>query len=96
MDNGNLRAIYADYIAALNERRLHDMVRFVHDQLLFNGKPSTREEYVATIAGHLDAVPDYRWHVEDLIIEGDRAAVRLLDHGTPVNTWSVFALVSTF
>lgn len=87
MTNQELRTLYGEYIASLNERRLGEMHRFAHDQLTFNGKPSTRDEYVAAIAGHLDTVPDFHWHVEDLIIEGDRVAVRLLDHGTPAKPW---------
>lgn len=83
----DLRALYGEYIQSLNDRRLGDMHRFAHDEMTFNGKPVTRDEYVAAIAGHLDAVPDFHWHVEDLVIEGDHVAVRLVDHGTPAKAW---------
>ena len=83
----DLRKLYGDYIASLNERRLGDMHLFAHDNLTFNGQPVSRADYVAAIAGHLAAVPDFHWHVEDLVIEGNNVAVRLVDHGTPVKEW---------
>ncbi len=83
----DLRSLYGEYITALNERRLGDMDRFAHDELTFNGDPVSRDDYVASIASHLDAVPDFHWHVEDLVIEGDHVAVRLVDHGTPAKEW---------
>ncbi len=55
----NLRKLYGEYIDALNDRRLGEMDRFFHEEITFNGKPVSREDYVAEIAGHLDAVPDY-------------------------------------
>ena len=83
----DLRTLYGEYIDAINDRRLGDMDKFFHDEMTFNDRPVRREDHVAEIAGHLDCVPDYHWHVEDLIIEGDHVGVRLVDHGTPAKEW---------
>ena len=37
--------------------------------------------------GHLAAVKDFVWRLDDLVIEGDRVAARLTDTGTPVTEW---------
>ncbi len=35
----------------------------------------------------IDAVPDLRWTVEELLIDRDRLAVRAVNTGTPVKEW---------
>ncbi|MET3858554.1 ester cyclase [Rhizobium sp. OAE497] len=34
-----------------------------------------------------DAVPDYRWNIQDLFVVDDRIAVRLQNTGTPIKTF---------
>ena len=69
----DLRTLYGEYIDALNDRRLSDIERFAHEQLTFNGKPVSRADYIATIAAHLDCVPDFHWHVEERVIASPHA-----------------------
>lgn len=48
---------------------------------------SPRADYTAAIAGNIAVVPDFRWSVEDIVVEDDTVAVRLTDTGTPTGTW---------
>ncbi|MEU7757584.1 ester cyclase [Micromonospora aurantiaca (nom. illeg.)] len=35
----------------------------------------------------VDAVPDLRWEVKELLFDRDRIAVRAINYGTPVKEW---------
>lgn len=60
---------------------------FIHDELIMNGHPVTRNDVIATQESHTDAVPDFTWRVKDLAIDGDRVAARLFNKGTPAKEW---------
>jgi predicted ester cyclase len=87
MSDVDLRQVYLDYLAAANARQLHRMAEFVHDTVVFNGETVSREVYVDALRQAVDSVPDLAWRIDDLIIEGDRVAVRLTDTGTPAKEW---------
>ncbi|WP_413804842.1 ester cyclase [Streptomyces sp. OE57] len=87
MSTQDLRRLYLDYIEAINAREFHRMAEFAHDNLVFNGESVSRDDYVATMQQHMDAVDNFVWRLDDLVIEGDRVAARLTDTGTPVKPW---------
>ncbi|WP_374947626.1 ester cyclase [Agreia sp.] len=87
MTDIDLRAIYARYLAALNAREFERMSEFAHETLTFNGEVISRDDYTAEIKAHLDAVDEFAWNLEDIVVEGDRVSVRLRDTGTPVKEW---------
>ena len=82
-----LQDFYRGYLACCNERRFGDIGAFVHDDIRFNGEPTSLADYVAAIAANIDSVPDYDWTIEDIAVTGDLIAVRLTDTGTPVKDW---------
>jgi len=87
MSDIDLRAFYHRYIDMLNARKFNRIDDFVHDRVTVKGQPYRRDDVLAAWEDLVDAVPDFTWQVEDLVIEGDRVAVRLLDTGTPVKEW---------
>ncbi|MEV5980911.1 ester cyclase [Streptomyces sp. NPDC052114] len=87
MSDAELRDFFRRYIAALNAHEFHRMTEFIHDTLVMNGRPVTRDDVVADQEGHADAVPDFTWRVLDVAIDGDRVAARLFNWGTPVKEW---------
>jgi steroid delta-isomerase-like uncharacterized protein len=76
--------IYRAYLAALNERRLDDLVQYVHDSLTYNGSPMTRDAYQALIAADIDAIPDLFYDAEIIVASDDRVACRIVFDCTPV------------
>ena len=89
MTPGELEAHYRDYISCLNERRLDRMNEFYADELLYNGRRLTRAQWLAqAIDATFDAMPDFQWHIEHLVVDESHVAARLLDTGTPQNAWS--------
>ncbi|GIM93854.1 ester cyclase [Paractinoplanes toevensis] len=78
-----LESIYREYLAALNERRLDDLNRFVHDELTYNGEPMTRGQYRDLIAADIEAVPDLFYDARIIVTDDTRVACRLLFSCTP-------------
>ena len=87
MTDIDLRGVYERYLAAINARAFERISEFVHDTLTFNGEVISRDDYVEAIKTNLDAVDDFAWHLEDIVVEGERVSVRLADTGTPVKNW---------
>ena len=83
-----LRDFYLEYVALANQREFDRMAEFAHEEVLLNGTPVKMADMVAEFHRHVDAVPDFHWQVEDLVVEGNRLAARLTDTGTPVTEWN--------
>ena len=76
-------SFYRRYIAALNDRRLDDLGEFVQEELTYNGRPMTRLDYRNMIAGDIAAIPDLRFEIRLLVVDGDQIACRLHFDCTP-------------
>jgi steroid delta-isomerase-like uncharacterized protein len=85
-----LATIYRDYLAVLNERRLDDLVRFVHDELTYNGEPMTRRDYQDLLARDLEAIPDLFYDAHLVVADADRVACRLVFACTPTRDFLGF------
>jgi predicted ester cyclase len=82
-DAAALEDRYRAYLGALNDRRLDDLVDFVHDDLTYNGEPMTRGQYRDLIAADLAAVPDLFYDARIVVAGDDRVACRLVFDCTP-------------
>lgn len=83
----DLDNFYRRYLSCCNERRLGDLATFVHDEIRFNGRLTALADYAAAIASNVEAVPDFHWTIEDLVVNHNTIAVRLTDTGTPQQDW---------
>ena len=83
MTDTDLAARYRAYLAALDERRLDDLVDHVDDELTYNGEPMTRRQYRDMIAGDIAAIPDLVFDAHIVVAAGDRVACRLVFACTP-------------
>jgi predicted ester cyclase len=79
----DLEDVYRAYIAALNERRLDDLDRFVHDRLTYNGEEWTREQYRARLAEDVRTIPDLHYEIRLLVPGPGHVACRLWFDCTP-------------
>lgn len=79
----SLEDTYRAYLEALNERRLDDLVHFVHDTLTYNGETLTREQYSALLAADAAAIPDLFYDARIIVADDRRVACRLLFACTP-------------
>lgn len=87
MSDTSLRDFYERYIEALNAHEFDRMDEFVHDSIVLHSEPSSRAAVVAQLHSITDAVPDFHWETQEIAINGDSLAVRLLNTGTPTKEW---------
>jgi predicted ester cyclase len=87
MSHPELAQFYARYIAAINARKFDIVAEMVHDDVLLNGAPYKRADVLASLKGIADAVPDFKWNVQDLFVVDDRIAARSQNTGTPTKTF---------
>jgi predicted ester cyclase len=87
MPKSDLHKFFLRYIAALNTHQFRQMAEFMHDDLIVNGQPVTRDQMIAELEAHIAAVPDLVWRVQDLVVEGNRVAAHFLNSGTPIKEW---------
>lgn len=81
-----MRNFYTSYIEAANNRDFEAIAGMVSEDVLINGKKTKREESIAGFKSVINDIPNHKWNIEDLFINGDRIAVRLRNTGTPKET----------
>jgi predicted ester cyclase len=91
MTEFDIRSFYLSYIDALNARAFEELNQFVADEIAFGRQTYPRDAVVGSLAAIVDAVPDFHWEVQEILVDGDRLAVRLLNSGTPVKEWNGLA-----
>jgi len=82
-----LRDLYLRYVAAANARDFEVIADLIHDEVTVNGVTCKREDVLASLAGFVESVPDFTWHIEELFTVEERIAARLRDTGTPAKQW---------
>ncbi|MEV4522685.1 ester cyclase [Micromonospora tulbaghiae] len=91
MSTQELRDFYLRYVELANKREFARMADFAHEEVVMNGTPVKMADMVAEFYKHVEAVPDLHWEIQDLVVEGDTIAARLVDTGTPVKEWNGLA-----
>jgi predicted ester cyclase len=91
MTDADLETIYRAYLQALNERRLGDLARYVHDELAYNGELMTRRQYRDLIAADIAAVPDLTYVADIIVAADDRVACRITFDCTPQHEFLGFS-----
>lgn len=79
----DLTSIYRAYIACLNARDWSGVGRFVHPQVVHNGRALGLAGYVEMLQGDVRDIPDLRFELELLAVDGSMAASRLAFDCTP-------------
>ena len=87
----DLREFYARYVHLANTRDFDGMRELLHDEVHLGETAVPRDAIIAEFRKHTDAVPDIHWEVQDLVIEGNNIAARVLDTGTPAAEWNGIA-----
>jgi predicted ester cyclase len=91
LTDSDIRSFYRSYIDVLNARAFDQMDRFIHDEIAFGMQTYPRDAVVGSLAAIVDAVPDFRWEVQNILVDGDRLGVSLVNTGTPVKDWNGIA-----
>lgn len=72
---------YRAYIRACNERRFSCLPDFVADDVR-GTDGSGIDAWVRGLQEVVQAFPDFRWEVQEILVAGEKLAVRLHDSGT--------------
>ncbi|KAF5361551.1 hypothetical protein D9757_012078 [Collybiopsis confluens] len=84
MDAPALESHYRRYISYLNDRKIHHLADFVHEELVYNGKPMNRTDYQNYIADDIDRIPDLYFDIHHLVVNRNVVACRIRFDCTPV------------
>ncbi|MBI5513578.1 MAG: ester cyclase [Deltaproteobacteria bacterium] len=90
MDHAQARALVSPFYEALNRPATRDVGALVRSAAAESWRShagpdasKSREEFIAQVIGFGRAIPDLGWHIEELLVDGDRIVVRSTATGTP-------------
>lgn len=81
--SADLTGIYRAYIACLNRRAWDELGRFVHDDVVHNGRALGLAGYRGMLEEDVRRIPDLRFAVDVLACDAATVAARLLFDCTP-------------
>jgi predicted ester cyclase len=87
MTKDEMREFFRRYADALNARDFDFIASLIHDEIISAGESYTRDRVIEGLREHINAVPNLFWHLEEVIVEGDRIAARSRNTGTPEREW---------
>lgn len=83
MATNDLKDVYRSYIACLNARDFENLGRFVHEDVQRNGERLGLAGYREMLRKDVEEIPDLRFDIELLLLDGRYVASRLAFHCTP-------------
>lgn len=84
-------SVYEQYLACCNDHRVEDLGRFVADDVSGSGPVDGLAAYVEGVAAVVRGFPDYRWELQEKVVQGDTLCARLTGRGTHTGTFSGIA-----
>jgi aspartyl-tRNA synthetase len=90
------KAIYRQYLERCNAHEFATLDEFVDRDVRVNGHPLGLDQYQEGLQRVVDAFPDYHWHLDQLLGEGDYLAARFTDSGTHQGIFLMIAPSGTF
>ena len=91
VERADVVALYERYLARCNEHRFDQLGEFVSQQVSGSGPVDGLAAYIDGVKAVCTAFPDYRWEVQELVVEEDRIAARLIGQGTHTGPFSGIA-----
>jgi predicted ester cyclase len=81
-ERADLAARYEQYLACCNERRFDQLTEFVDERVTGSGPVDGPAAYIEGVRAVATGFPDYRWDLQDLVIDDNTLAARLIGRGT--------------
>jgi len=91
VERADVLAVYEGYLRCCNEHRLDDLGDFVADDVSGSGPVDGLAAYVDGVRAVLEGFPDYRWDLQQVLVDGDVVVARLIGRGTHTGTFSGIA-----
>ncbi|MBB2900366.1 putative ester cyclase [Kineococcus radiotolerans] len=87
----DVAAVYERYLACCNEHRFDDLGEFVSEEVSGSGPVDGLAAYVEGVRGVAVGFPDYRWELQERLVQGDTVVARLTGRGTHTGPFSGIA-----
>ena len=91
LQRADVVALYERYLACCNEHRFEELGEFVSEHVSGSGPVDGLAAYVDGVRAVITGFPDYRWELQDLLVDGDTVVARLTGRGTHTGTFSGIA-----
>jgi predicted ester cyclase len=91
LERADVVSLYQRYLTCCNEHRVGELGEFVSEQVSGSGPVDGLAGYIDGVRAVCTAFPDYRWELQELVVEGDRIAARLIGQGTHTGPFSGIA-----
>ena len=82
LERADVVALYERYLICCNEHRFDQLGEFVSEQVGGSGAVDGLAGYIDRVKVVCTAFPDYRWELQELVVEEDTIAARLIGQGT--------------
>jgi predicted ester cyclase len=82
LERAEVVALYERYLARCNEHRVEELGEFVSEQVSGSAPVDGLAAYIEGVKAVCTAFPDYHWEVQELVVEEDTVAARLIGQGT--------------
>lgn len=77
LEGAEVAALYERYLACCNEHRFDEPGEFVSEQVSGSGAGDGPAAYIDRLRTVHTAFPDYRWDLQEIVVEHDTLAARL-------------------
>jgi predicted ester cyclase len=91
LERAAVAALYERYLTRCNEHRCDELGEFVSEQVSGSGPVDGLAAYIEGVKAVCTAFPDYRWDLQELVVEEDTIAARLIGQGTHTGPFSGIA-----
>jgi predicted ester cyclase len=82
VERAEVAALYERYLICCNEYRFDELGEFVDEQVSGSGSADGLAAYIERLKAVCTGFPDYHWELQDLVVEDDTIAGRLIGQGT--------------
>lgn len=82
LQRADMAALYQRYLTRCNEHRYEQLGEFVSEQVSGSGPVDGLAAYIDGVRAVCTAFPDYHWELQELVVEEDTIAARLIGEGT--------------
>jgi predicted ester cyclase len=91
LERADIAALYQRYLTRCNEHRFEQLGEFVSERVSGSGPVDGLAGYIDGVKAVCTAFPDYHWELQELVIEEDTIASRLIGQRTHTGLFSGIA-----
>lgn len=82
LERADMVGLYERYLACCNERRFEQLGEFVDEKVSGSGSVDGLTAYIERVKAVCSGFPDYHWELQELVVEENTIAARLIGQGT--------------